>query len=101
MHAELGFTYGYTPNGFQWVHARVDAIFPLRNRFWLVFTTSGGRTRHGMGAIGLRGSMRGNGGPGTILLTGYFGGAGIIRPGASFPRGFAGPLIGLGIEARF
>lgn len=101
MHAELGFTYGYTLNGFQWVYARLEAVFPLRNRYWLVFTSSGGRTRHGMGAIGLRGMLRGNGGPGTILLSGYFGGAGIIRPGASYPRGFAGPMLGLGVEARF
>jgi hypothetical protein len=101
MHAELGFTYGYTPNGFQWVHARFDALFPLRNRYALVLTASGGRTRHGMGAVGLRGLMRGNGGPGTILLTGYFGAAGILRPGASYPRGFAGPMLGLGVEARF
>lgn len=101
IHVELGVSYGYTPNGFEWVYARLDATFPLRNRFWLVLTSSGGRTRHGMGAAGLRGLIRGNGGPGTILLTGYFGGAGIIRPGASFPRGFAGPTIGLGVEARY
>lgn len=101
IHAEIGVSYGYTPNGFQWVYARVDASFPLRSRIWLVFTTSGGRTRHGLGAIGLRGLLRGNGGPGTILLTGYFGGGSVFRPGASFPRGFSGPLIGLGVEARY
>ncbi len=99
LHAEIGVSYGYTPNGFEWVYARFDAAVPLKTGFWLVFTTSGGRTRHGMGAIGFRALLRGSAGPGSLFFTGYFGGAGILRPGAFDV--YAGPMFGLGLEARF
>lgn len=99
LHAEFGVSYGYTPNGFEWVYARFDGAVPLKSGFWLVITASGGRTRHGMGAIGFRALLRGAGGPGSLLLTGYFGGAGVLRP--SVFESYAGPLLGLGLEARY
>lgn len=99
LFAEIGVSYGYTPNGFEWVYARFDGMVPVGTGFWLVFTASGGRTRHGMGSIGFRALLRGGGGAGSLFLTGYFGGGGILRPGLF--DSYAGPLLGLGIEARY
>jgi len=99
LYVEIGVSYGYTPNGFQWVYSRFDGAIPVGSGFWMVVSASGGYTRHGMGTVGFRGLVRGSGGPGSLFLTGYFGGVGIFRPGVF--ESYSGPLLGLGFEARY
>ena len=104
LSVEVGMTYAATANGIEWAYARFDATIPVRFGMWLVLSASGGRTRHGMGAIGLRWMLRGSGGPGSLFLTPYFGGGGIRAVSDDFfglPEGPAGVLLGLGFEARF
>ena len=102
---EAGMTYSYTVNGFEWVLARFDGSIPLGFGRWLVLTATGGRTRFGIGSIGLRLLLRGGGGPGSLFLTPYFGGGGFFdRDDTTFfddIRGPAGLLFGLGLERRY
>ena len=99
LHGELTMTYAWTGERFEWVHARFEGQVPFSRRIALVVTGSGGFTRIGMGAVGLRILLFGDGGSGSLYLTPYLGGAGMLIPGRF--DAYVGPLFGFGVERRY
>jgi hypothetical protein len=95
---------------FQFGSLAASGQIPLTERAMLVFRGGGGGVGVLWGDLGARVVVKGDGGPGTIALTGYFGGAGIdfgtcISVGSNgFPTcettSVGGPSLGGGIEWR-
>jgi hypothetical protein len=75
---------------------------PIAETWWLDFRGGANVNSYGVGEVGLRHLMLGNGLHGTLFITGYIGGIGIATA-QSYGYGSsltAGPSIGIGFEGR-
>lgn len=91
----------------------VSAQIPVREGYWLLLGGGGGNVGYGLGEVGLRALLDGNGDRGSTFLRVSAGGAAIFTDGAceisdefgsvgcDDSVNYAGPMAGVGVEWRF
>lgn len=82
--------------GFQLDSTDLTLQAPMTERWWLLVRGGGGSVGYGFGDVGVRYLLRGDLGPGSLLVTGIAGCDGVFTNGDPY----VGPSLGAGFEWR-